>query len=117
MDKEKRCARSALNNGTDFDSFKMLAFIILFLALLQDLCGMMHTFSFGHASHHRMDTGLKLKSDHLFLNPYSKMRVPLAAKEVSESVSVVLNNFGSLEFIGTAKILLMVDKVFDCLNV
>ena len=67
------------------------------------------------------DCGLKmlnkLTSDHINLTPYSVMRVSLAAQILSETVSTVMNTFGSPDMTATAKFLLMMDKFFDCLNV
>ena len=59
----------------------------------------------------------KLTNDHINLIPFSVMRVRLAAKLLSETVSVVLNTFGEPDVAGTAKFCLIMDKFFDCLNV
>ena len=45
------------------------------------------------------------------------MRVRLAAQALSESVGTVLNEFGPPEAKGTAKLCLIMDNFFDCLNV
>ena len=45
------------------------------------------------------------------------MRFRLAAQVLSETVSNVLNQFGPPEAAGTAEFCLMMDKLFDCLNV
>ena len=67
------------------------------------------------------DCGLKmlnnLTSDHINLTPYSVMRVSLAAQIWSETVSTMMNTFGSPDMTGTAKFLLTMGKFFDCLNV
>ena len=59
----------------------------------------------------------KLTSDHINLTPYSIMRVRLAAQVLSETVGSILNSFASPDMQGTAKLCLMVDKFFECLNV
>ena len=45
------------------------------------------------------------------------MRVNLAAKVLSASVAAVLETYGPPEAAGTAKVALMMDTFFDCLNV
>ena len=59
----------------------------------------------------------KLTSDHIYLTPYSVMRVNLAAQVLSDTVGNVLRQFGPPEATGTANFCLMMDKFFDCLNV
>ena len=59
----------------------------------------------------------KLTSDHINLAPFSVTRVRLAAQVLSETVGSVLNSFGPVDAVGTAKFCLMMDKFFDCLNV
>ena len=59
----------------------------------------------------------KLTSDHINLTPYSVMRVSLAAQVLSETVAIVMSNFGSPDSAGTAKFISMIDNFFDCLNV
>ena len=59
----------------------------------------------------------KLTSDHINLTPFSVMRVRLAAQVLSETVGSVLNSFGPVDAVGTARFCLMMDKFFDCLNV
>ena len=59
----------------------------------------------------------KLSSDHMYLTPYSVMRVNLAVQVLSETVGNVLKQFGPAEAAGTSKFCLMMDKFFDCLNV
>ena len=44
------------------------------------------------------------------------MRVSLAAQFLSETVGNTLNNFGPEQAVGTGKVCLMMDKLFDCLN-
>ena len=68
-----------------------------------------------------MDNGLKLLPrltyEHVELNPYSVMRVNLAAQVLSASVATVLKTFGPPEAAATAKLCEMIDGFFDCLNV
>lgn len=68
-----------------------------------------------------VDNGLKvlpkLTYDHIHLNPYSKMRVNLAAQVLSASTATVMRLYGPPESQGTAKFCEMIDKFFDCLNV
>ena len=59
----------------------------------------------------------KLTSDHIYLTPYSVMRVNLAAQVLSDTVGNVLRQFGPPEATGTANFCLMMDKFFYCLNV
>ena len=59
----------------------------------------------------------KLTSDHINLTPFSVTRVRLAAQVLSETVGSVLNSFGPADAVGTAKCCLMMDNLFDCLNV
>lgn len=68
-----------------------------------------------------VDNGLKLLPkftyEHIHLNPYSKMRVNLAAQVLSASTAAVIRSFGPAEAEATAKFCEMVDSFFDCLNV
>jgi hypothetical protein len=57
---------------------------------------------------------LKLKHEHVFLTPYSKMRVDLAAEVLSESVAIALELEGHTE---SAQFVRFFDKFFDALNV
>ena len=59
----------------------------------------------------------KLTSNHIDLTQFSVMRVRLAAQVLSETVNSVLNSFGPAEAESTANFCLMMDKLFDCLNV
>ena len=59
----------------------------------------------------------KLTSDHINLTSYSVMRVNLAAQVLSETVGNVLNSFGPEEAEGTEQFCIMMDKLFECLNV
>ena len=51
------------------------------------------------------------------LTSYSVMNVRLATQILTNSVSVVLKNFGSPDATATAVFCDMFDKFFDCLNV
>ena len=59
----------------------------------------------------------KLTSDQINLTSYSVMRVNLATRVLSKTVSNVLNNFGPEEAEGTGQFCIMMDKFFDFLNV
>uniref|UniRef100_A0A7M5VEW6 THAP-type domain-containing protein n=1 Tax=Clytia hemisphaerica TaxID=252671 RepID=A0A7M5VEW6_9CNID len=58
-----------------------------------------------------------LKSDHIYLNSYSLMRVKLATQILSETTSAALSVSGPKEAKGTANFCLQFDKFFDCFNV
>ena len=58
-----------------------------------------------------------LSSQHINLTPYSVMNIRLATQILSNSVSVVLKNFGPPDATSTAVFFDMFDKFFDCLNV
>ena len=68
-----------------------------------------------------LECGLKLinkpRSDHINLTSYSVMRLSLPAQVLSETVGNVLNSFGPEETADTVNFLIIVDKMFDCLNV
>eukprot|EP00731_Ephydatia_muelleri_P018397 Em0011g437a len=59
----------------------------------------------------------KLKYEHLHINSFSAMRVDLAAKVLSESVSHALHLRGGEEASETARFIGLKDNFFDCLNV
>ena len=59
----------------------------------------------------------KFTSDHINLTTYSVMRVNLAAQILRETVGNVLNSFGPDEAEGTGHFSIMMDGIFDCLNV
>ena len=59
----------------------------------------------------------KLTNEHLKLTSYAVMNIRLAVQVLSSSVGNVLNEFGPPETAGTAKLCLMMDSFFDCLNV
>ena len=59
----------------------------------------------------------KLSSQHINLTPYSVMNVRLPTQILSNSVSVVLKNFGPPDATATAVFCDMFDKFVDCLNV
>ena len=59
----------------------------------------------------------KLTYERISLSPYSVMNVRLAAQVLSDSVGNVLLSFCSPDSHGTAKVCLMMDKFFDCMNV
>eukprot|EP00794_Sanderia_malayensis_P008307 gene8307-9194_t len=58
----------------------------------------------------------KLTNEHIHLNPYSKMRVNLAAQVMNESVGKIMASYGPPASSETAKFILMIDKFFDCCN-
>ena len=72
-------------------------------------------------SYENEDYGLKLlpklTNEHFKLTSYSVMNVRLAVQVLSSSAGNVLNKFGSPEAAETAKLCLMMDSFFDCLNV
>lgn len=59
----------------------------------------------------------KLTAEHIYLTPHSKMRVKLAAQVMSDTVSKVMTQFGPQEASETAKLIGLVDRFFDCMNV
>eukprot|EP00795_Rhopilema_esculentum_P004986 gene4986-21354_t len=59
----------------------------------------------------------KLTNEHIYLNPYSKMRVNLAAQVMSETVGKVMVEYGPTQASATANYILMIDKFFDLCNV
>ena len=71
--------------------------------------------------HEDLESGLKLvcklTSDRISLTPYFVKRVRLAAQVLSETIANVLKHFGPPEAAGTAKLGIMMDKFFDCVNV
>ena len=58
----------------------------------------------------------KLRNEHIYLTPYSKMRVNLAAQVMSETLGKVMLTYGPAKGKETAKLILMIDKFFDCCN-
>ena len=68
-----------------------------------------------------MDIGLKLvpnlRCGHVYLTPYSIINVRIAAQVLSESVANVLFATDPADTNATAKLCLMMDRFFDCLNV
>lgn len=58
----------------------------------------------------------KLRHDHIFLTPHSKMNVRLAAQVLSQSVGRVMQEYGQDESRETAQLILHMDQFFDCLN-
>ena len=58
----------------------------------------------------------KLTYEHINLNPYSKMRVSLAAQILSKTVSVILKLHYPQETHATADLCGMMNDFFDCLN-
>ena len=59
----------------------------------------------------------KLKNEHIYLNPYSKMLVNLAVQVMSETVGKVMVEYGPTQASATANYILMIDKFFDLCNV
>ena len=59
----------------------------------------------------------KLKYEHINLTPFSKMNVRLTAQVLSKTVGKVIEHFGPPEALETSKFCIMIDKLFDCLNV
>ena len=58
----------------------------------------------------------KIKNEHVYLTPYSRMRVNLAAQVMSETVGKVMLAYAAPKAKETAKLILLVDKFFDCCN-
>ena len=58
----------------------------------------------------------KLTSDHLFLNPYLRMRVYLAAQVFSNRVALALSVQGKVGTEETEKFVKNINDFFDCLN-
>ena len=55
----------------------------------------------------------KLTYDHIRLTSYSKMNVKLAAQVLSSTVGKTINQYGSPEFVETARFCCMMDSFFD----
>ena len=68
-----------------------------------------------------LDIGLKylpkLTNKHFQLTSYSVLNVRLAVQILSFSVGKVLQEFGPQDAAGTAKLCMLMDSFFDCLNV
>ena len=68
-----------------------------------------------------LDIGLKylpqLTNEHLQLTSYSVLNVRLAVQVLSFLVGKVLQEFGPQDAAGTAKLCMLMDSFFDCLNV
>ena len=58
----------------------------------------------------------KLTNEHIYLNPYFKMRMNLAAQVMSTTVSKVMMAHGPSTCSETAKFISIIDKFFDCCN-
>lgn len=56
----------------------------------------------------------KLKNEYVYLPPYSRMRVNLAAQIMSETVGKVMLAYGPPKGKETANLILLVDKYFEC---
>ena len=59
----------------------------------------------------------KLTNEPFQLKSYSVMNVRLAVQVLSFSVGKVLQEFGPQDAAGTAKVCMLMDSFFDCLNV
>ena len=59
----------------------------------------------------------KLTNEHIYLNPYSKMRVDLAAQVISTTASKVMMAYGPSTCSETTRFISIIDKFFDCCNV
>ena len=59
----------------------------------------------------------KITYEHVKLNPYSVMRVNLAAQVLSSTMAAVLNEFGGQDCEATSNFCRMLDGFFDCTNV
>ena len=74
-----------------------------------------------HAYHQQENQGLKLfvklKEEHVYLNPYSKMNVRLATQVLSDTVARYFYAYHTDEYHGTAEFCSMMDKFFDIFNV
>ena len=68
-----------------------------------------------------LDIGLKyllqLTNEHFQLTSYSVLNVRLAVQVLSFLVGEVLQEFGPQDAAGTAKLCMLMDSFFDCLNV
>ena len=68
-----------------------------------------------------LDIGLKylpqLTNEHFQLTSYSVLNVRLAVQVLSSLVGKVLQEFGPQDAAGTAKLCMLMDSFFDCLNV
>ena len=58
----------------------------------------------------------KIRNEHIYLTRHSKMHVNLAAQVMSETLGKVMLTYGPAKGRETAKMILMVDKFFDCCN-
>lgn len=74
-----------------------------------------------YAYHLQENKGLKLitklKEEHVYLTPYSKMNVRLATQVLSETVAKYFYTYHSEVYHGTAEFCSMMDKFFDIFNV
>ena len=68
-----------------------------------------------------LDIGLKylpqLTNEHFQLTSYSVLNVRVAVQVLSSLVGKVLQEFGPQDAAGTAKLCMLMDSFFDCLNV
>ena len=58
----------------------------------------------------------KLRNQHIYLTPYSKMHVNLAAQVMSETLGKVMLTYGPAKGRERAKLILMVEIFFDFCN-
>ena len=57
------------------------------------------------------------QNEHIKLTPYSIMNVKLAAQVLSSAVSKTLTSYEPPEAAGTAKFCLLMDNLFDIMNI
>lgn len=73
------------------------------------------------AHHQQQNNGLKLiyklKEEHVYLNPFSKMNVRLATQVLSETVGKYFYNYHPPSYHGTAEFCLMMNNFFDIFNI
>ncbi len=59
----------------------------------------------------------KLTTDHIELNSFSAMKVNVAAQVLSQTVAIILRDFGPPEAAASATFCENIDAFFDCMNV
>ena len=99
-----------------------IVLIILDPNVRQDTCGFFLLWShIGCLYYEDLESDLKLvnklASGYINLSSYSVISVNLAAQVLSDAVGNALNSFGPEEAGKTVQFCIMMDKLFDCLNV
>ena len=59
----------------------------------------------------------RLTLEHIVLTSYSKMKVKLATRVLSQSIGIALEEAGDNDVLGTARFCRMMNSFFDCTNV